>query len=129
MNELSQNLVRFLLEYIHSVEQLEVLLLLRDQKEREWTAQEVNDTICSDVDSIKRRLRQLQDIELVAVTQSDCFRYADQSLENELIVEELASAYRERRTRIIELIYSKSKRDLYNFSNAFVVIKKDQKDG
>lgn len=128
MNELSDELVNFIIETIDSVEQIEVLLLLREFSDRAWTALTVNEVIRSDVSSIARRLDNLVALGLVAKDPDGKYRFNASTSDYARLVAELATTYRERRTRVIEMIYSKPKRGLHSFSSAFV-IKKEPRDG
>jgi hypothetical protein len=53
---LPAELVRFIHEHIHSVEQLEVLLLLRENPERWWSPEEVSQALRTIPSSASQRL-------------------------------------------------------------------------
>src|SRR5688572_26691650 len=56
---LSEETERLIQQHIHSVEQLEVLLLLRDRRDRAWTAAEVSRELRTISSSAAQRLSDL----------------------------------------------------------------------
>lgn len=123
----SENLVQFIGRYIEAVETLEILLLLREHRARTWSAQEVNDSLRSSLASVTHRLDDLAGYQLLARSERG-FRYEPDSPRLAALVDELAVAYRDRRHRVIELIFSKPTREIHSFSNAFK-IKREDNDG
>jgi hypothetical protein len=104
-------------EHIVSVEQLEILLLLHQHSDREWSAAQVNDEIKSSVTSVRERLANLEARGFLR-RQADLYRYDAANL-NDAAVAELATAYSQRRFTIIELIFSKPLEKLRGFARAF----------
>jgi predicted secreted protein len=103
--------------HIHSVEQLEVLLLLRAAPDKTWTAAEVARALVTQVDSAGQRLADLEGRKL-AKAHDDAFRYcADAAMDR--AVGELAEAYATRRTRVVAMIFSKPGDAILGFSEAF----------
>lgn len=97
---------KLVVEQIGSIEQLEVLLLLRAHGDRAWSVQGINDSVRSSQSSVKTRLEALIDGGFVTRT-GGLYRYrAPPQLD--ALVGALASAYAERRFTIIELIFSKT---------------------
>jgi hypothetical protein len=91
-------------EHIVSVEQLEVLLLLRRHPGLEWTPAQVNDQLRSSIGSVAERLA---DLESRRFLRHEAGRYQYESANShDAAVAELADAFAERRFSIIELIYS-----------------------
>jgi hypothetical protein len=91
-------------EHIISVEQLEILLLLRQHLGREWTPAQVNDQLRSSVGSVAERLA---DLESRRFLRHEAGRYQyDSTNSHDAAVAELAIAHAERRFSVIELIYS-----------------------
>jgi DNA-binding Lrp family transcriptional regulator len=106
-------------EHIVSVEQLEVLLLLHQHRDREWSAAQVNDEIKSSVNSVRERLANLESRGFLR-RQGDRYRY-DAANVNDAAVAELAIAYLQRRFTIIEMIFSKPLEKLRGFARAFKI--------
>jgi hypothetical protein len=103
---------------IHSIEQLEVFLLLGTNSKRLYSAAEIFRTIKTNERSIARCL-ELFVRDGVATAQSDGY-FQFVSDENLLgIASELAQAYRERYVAVIGLIYNKPDQQMRSFANAF----------
>lgn len=107
---------RLIAEHIHSVEQLEVLLLLRAAPEKAWTAAEVARALVSQPDTAETRLTDLEQRRLIRLTDSG-WRYDPGPRERE--VSELAEAYNTRRVAVVGLIFSKPSDSVTSFSDAF----------
>jgi hypothetical protein len=123
---------RFLHANIDSVEQLEVLLLLRrerDSGERDgdWTAESVARVLYSQPSSIAGRLASLQAKGLVANSGAG-YRYAPKSDAVRDTVSRLAETYRERRVAVITVIASKPMENVRAFSDAFRLRQRDEED-
>ncbi|MEP7125701.1 MAG: hypothetical protein ABJE95_32525 [Byssovorax sp.] len=118
---------RFLATYVTSIEQLEVLLLLRADEGREWSAEECSRELRSDPGWIQERLGDLaakgflvsREIEAVST-----YRYAPTAGDTRALLDEVAKAYKERRYSVINLIYGKVESDAVSFADAFTIIKK-----
>lgn len=105
---------RFLSAHVRSVEQLDVLLLLRATKDRDWSAAEVSREIGSSVASIQARLADLVSSGLLGVRVRDAepiYRYEPPSEELRRLMDELALTYRQRRLRVICQIYAQPTND------------------
>lgn len=107
---------RLVAEHIHSVEQLEVLLLLRAAPDKLWTAAEVARALVSQPDTVERRLVDLEHRKLVRSDESG-WCYAPGGRERD--VSELAEAYNTRRVAVVGLIFSKPSDSVTSFSDAF----------
>jgi hypothetical protein len=118
---------RFLAAYIHSIEQLEVLIFLRAKADREWSAPELSRDLQSSVMSIQDRLSDLAARGFLVVREEDSlllYRYAPATEDVRRLVDKLVSAYKERRVTVISLIYAKPESDVESFSDAFKISKK-----
>lgn len=118
----------FVLKNIHSIEQLEVLLLLQKEQTREWTADEVSAALRSNPASAKARLTDLHSRKLVVETQSaEKYTYRPVS-DPELtgLVDNVALFYGTHRHLIIALIYSRPAETLRILSDAFRIWKDEK---
>lgn len=116
---ISPDVEEFIRKSIHSAEELEILLLLHGER-KAWTPQQVNTRICSSLDSVRRRLAQLVSSGLAEFTEgSREIRFAPKTAALDGLTTRLASAYQQRRIRVLELIYSKPIDPLQTFSDAF----------
>lgn len=102
---------------IDSVEQIEILLLLSATSDKTWTIEELSDHLRSSPQSVGLRLSSLVAHKLVA-RDGMSFRYAPSPADDEL-VKRLASVYQERRTSVIDYIFSKRSDPMRSFADAF----------
>lgn len=110
----------FLVRYIRSVEELEVLLLVRSDPERWWTPAEVYDSVRSSRPSITQRLEAFTAAGFLTKSGNEpsVFRYTpDEKLGRAL--DETAAAYRTWRVRVIETIFAGEVDPLKSFADAF----------
>ena len=115
---------RFLSRYIRSLEQLEVLLLLRSSPNRSWTPAEVYEVVRSSRASVEERLESF--VRLGFLRKDDgpplTFRYAPK--ENlGAAADETANAYQKWRVRVIEAIFTPPVDSAQRFADAFKVRK------
>lgn len=128
-NGLPEAVQRLIGEHIDSVEQLEVLLLLRRQKDRPWCADTVARELRIAAASASERLVDLAHRGMLAPSEPDesspegqeCFRYSPANPRLDEAVSALAAAYSERRVSVINLIFSKPTDRIRTFADAFRV--------
>ena len=111
----------FLGQYIQSVEQLEILLLLASSPEKTWTIAGVYEVIRSSERSVATRLEEFRDQGFFESQPGPpaTYRY---SPKNEMLragVTETAKVYQERRVKVVEAIFSPDLDPLQGFSDAF----------
>lgn len=117
MGDLSSDIADFIRERIDSVETLHVLLILRESPDRWWTAQELSAELRSSPNAIGRRIVHLHERSLIG-REGDAVRYVA-SPADDVLVGRLAQTYRERRTSVIDCIFSWQPDPLRSFSDAF----------
>jgi hypothetical protein len=111
---------RFIVDHIHSVESLEILLLLSGGTIREYTPGEVSRTLCTSLESATARLQELHRAKLLLAANENSASYRfDSSGPNAAVVAELGKIYKQRRVSVISFIYSKPTDPLRAFSDAF----------
>lgn len=128
-NDIPEPVRRLLAEHIDSIEQIEVLMLLRAQPEREWSAEEVNRELRSSVMSIQDRLGGLAAMGFLVAREAGAdlvYRYAPASDEVRGVIDALEAVYKARRFSVINLIYAKPESDVMSFSEAFRITRKRQ---
>lgn len=125
-HDISGNLKQFIFEYVDSVELIEVLLFIRSNSDKWFSASQISAELRSNPTSISNRLARLANIGLIE-QDNDRIRFRPET--NELIdtVTELSNEYLLRRHRIFELIFSSSK-TARQFADAFIVNKKPSGD-
>lgn len=102
----------FVAMHIHSVHTLEVLLILFHKQTRTWSIDEVHAQVKSSVSAAQQSLVELVESGLIKqiVGSPPVFQYTANSAAFEHRMAELATMYAERRTAVVELIYSRPAR-------------------
>ena len=119
--ELSPEARQFLKAHIQSLEQLEILAVMRAEREREWTSQAIYDTVLSNEKSIIGRLAQFESAGLVIANKARplTYRYSPSGPALDAAVEATLLAYRERRVTVIETIFRPDADPAKSFADAF----------
>ena len=119
VSRLDSDVEAFILSNINSVEQLEILLLLKSKGELD--ADEITQELRTTLSSVEKRLSDLcrkNFIRPLEQTRKKTYVY-DPSEANREIIEKLAQLYSTYRVAIINLIFSQASDVLRNFSDAF----------
>jgi predicted transcriptional regulator of viral defense system len=125
-NGITDGVERFVRAHIHSVEQLEVLLHLRAQAARAFTADELARELRIHAASAQDRLEDLKGRGLLASPEGGAYRYQPPpALAGD--VDALARTYAERRVSVINLIFSKPSEGISTFADAFKLFGKKGK--
>jgi hypothetical protein len=96
---------RLVARHVSSVEQLEILLLLRSDPTRAWTADAISAELRGDARSVRMRLGELAEAGLVAPSGAE-YHYAPASDELARAVDALDDCYARRRHAVVALIFS-----------------------
>lgn len=116
----------FLGEYISSIEELEILLLLYRKRPAAIAIEAIDAELKSSLSSIQGRLENLGSRNLIGVEGQNFFYQS--SPDRDHVVAFLEQDYLHRRLKVIEAIYSKPITPLKHFSDAFK-IRKEKKNG
>lgn len=119
---LPDEVARFIADHITSVEQLEILILLRGAPEEEWSARAIAEKLRTSEQSVGRRLADLAASGLLASrpdTTQLVYRYAPASDSLRDGVTSLASAYTELRYKVLESIFSNPISNLHVYADGF----------
>lgn len=108
-------------EHIRSIAQLELLVMLRREPDKQWTVEQVAKTLYTAVSMTEPLLESLRAGGLLVATHTPelQYRYAPKTPEMERAIADLDRLYQERRVTIINLIYSAPTEKLRNFADAF----------
>jgi hypothetical protein len=122
------SVTRLIAVHIRTLEQLEILLLLAGQPTQRWNVDGVYNVVRSSRSSVAERLEELRTQGLIAFADAEKrdFRFQPQSPEIADAVKLLAECYRERRVKIVEMIYSPPAEPLKGFADAFKFKKEKQ---
>ena len=118
---LSSEVKQFLRTHIQSLEQLEILAVIRPEPERDWTAKLIYDAILSNENSIEGRLKQFMANGLLEETGNTPlrYRYAPASGELDRAVQQTLQAYKQRRVLVTETIFRPEEDPAKSFADAF----------
>lgn len=122
---LPEDVIDFIVDFIDSVEQLNVLFLLQTHSERSWTLDEITRELRSTETSIQRRLEALYSRNILVPSKDGKHRYTPCSMEVARTLSHLSDVYKTKPYRIIEAIYSKPDEVLKALADAFK-LKKDK---
>jgi hypothetical protein len=121
---ISENLTRFIAAHIHSVLQLEILLLLR-ATDVDYTPASLAGELRITEQSAEFRLKDLQLRGLISGGATlDSYRYGPHAPELEAVVDELARCYADAKYTVINLIFSQPGDSARSLAEAFRFRKK-----
>jgi hypothetical protein len=112
----------FILQHIHSVAQIEALLLLRSDPETAWDSEAVERRLYIDRKKAEDLLDGLAQGGFLATTGLS-YRYKPHTQEIERMVERVADFYARYLVPVTDLIHSKSKDRVQEFADAFRIRK------
>ncbi len=99
-----RDLSSFVREHVRSVWALELLLLLKRDPERCWTAAELLGELRASTSLVSDNLQRFERSGLVVLDDAGCYRYAPANPVLDGLCGELEAAYRERPVALINLI-------------------------
>jgi hypothetical protein len=125
MADLPERVRRFLQDHISSVMQLEVLLRLRNERDRSLSPMQLSRELGGSVDLVLGSLVELHRSGLVVQESGDdlLYRYQPKNPSLGTAVDEVAGAYAARKVAIVSEIFRPPDASLRNFSEAFRVRK------
>lgn len=126
-NELSDGLRSFIKQYITSLEQLEILLLLSKEPERSWTVEQVFKITQSNLASVAERLKNFTASGFLTTEEKSgvTYRFRPVSAEIAKHVAELQRAYATSKYKVVETIFSAPPSAAQRFADSFKLKKKE----
>jgi hypothetical protein len=117
--------------HIDSIEKLEVLLLLRNRAERQWTASEVALELRITEASAATRLAELASSRLLVSSGEApvAYRYSPADSDDVRSISEMATTYAERRVSVITFIFTKPAERVRGFADAFLIRRREDDNG
>lgn len=121
VDDFPDDLKLFLAGHINSVAQLEALLLLRSQRDREWNAEDVSKALYTTPEMVSEQLAELHARGLLARPEDAGTRYQywPATPELEAQVSRLEELYKDRRVAVITALYSQPLDKVKTFADAF----------
>ena len=111
---------QFIKDYIRSLFQLEVLLLLQRHRDRDWSPEDIDRELKIGRELANTQLADLHSIGLLTMIDNPfCYRYRPATDELDAAVSKLDAAYKERRVSVTSLIYSTPVDEVRIFAEAF----------
>jgi len=112
---------RFILDEIDSVPELEALLLIWNNRPRDWSSEEMAKALYDRAETTQGFLRSLAQRGLISEVAENKGRYAaiSDSPEKEAMLTALDRIYRREIVRISTMIHSKASRAVRDFARAF----------
>lgn len=124
-DSITKEMRQFLAQHIHSVEQLEIFLVLGEDSSRSWSVREIFQKIQSSEKSIGHCLERFLKESLVTAEGEGQYRLSEKTLPLIRMAVELKEAYRQRHLKVIEVIYPPPLDSVRKFAAAFK-LRKDQ---
>lgn len=109
----------FIQRHINSLEELEILLLFFAEPEARLDAETINTSIRSSTAAIAHRLIELSNRGFLKEVEPNFFKYSPANEDLARGVGLLSSAYKERRVKVIEAIFTKPLSGIREFAKAF----------
>ncbi|HEY2380766.1 MAG TPA: hypothetical protein VGK48_06235 [Terriglobia bacterium] len=120
MKVIPETVRQFLVKHIHSVDALEILLLLRQQPDKEWGPLALSRELRTERTSALARLQMLSAAGMLSsryAGSEQTFRYQPSTPALERTINELAKWYSSHRVAVIALIYSDAAEKLFTGSD------------
>jgi len=125
--ELSNDIKQFIAEHVHSVLQLEVLLLVSQNKDKAWTPAAVGRELHLNAEAAKVQLDGLsQSLLSLDGDGEDVYRYHPLSEQLDQTLSQLAGAYATQRVAVLTLIFAKPVDRVQLFKETFRMIKGEE---
>jgi hypothetical protein len=119
-DEFPAELKHFVAQHIESLPQLETLLLMQHDPQRDWSCADLAQSLYISSDMCAGIVTDLERGGFVArVAGSDRYRFACTNADSERLLTQLGAFYRERRVAVITQIYSNPVRKVQTFADAF----------
>jgi hypothetical protein len=121
--DIPKNVRQLILRHIDSVQQVEILALLRDEPERDWTPAEISRALQINGDACRDWMTRFAQAGLADRTDRG-FRHP-RGGRTSAAADELVDYYARRRLAVIDSIYNKPSAAIQSFSDAFRMRRED----
>lgn len=121
MNEISEGLRTFLEQRLSSLEQIEIVLLLRNDRSRSWTAMDVAKALGTAPEAAAMRLFLLASGGLLAFEASGVprYRYAGVDPATDALLQELGEVFANDRNAVANIVDTGPRDPIRSFADAF----------
>jgi predicted ArsR family transcriptional regulator len=127
VNTSEEEVYRFILNQIDSVPQMEALLLLWENRPKQWSENEIAARLYVGVDTVRNIMQELLRRRLVAASTESPkrFWYETRPGDGDSLIEAVAATYRRDLVRVSTFIHTKASSAVRDFADAFK-FKKDR---
>jgi predicted ArsR family transcriptional regulator len=127
VNISEEEVYRFILNQIDSVPQMEALLLLWENRSKQWSENEIAARLYVGVDAVRNIMQELLRRRLVAASTESPkrFWYETRPGDGDSLIEAVAATYRRDLVRVSTFIHTKASSAVRDFADAFK-FKKDR---
>jgi predicted ArsR family transcriptional regulator len=127
VNISEEEVYRFILNQIDSVPQMEALLLLWENRSKQWAENEIAARLYVSVDAVRNIMQELLRRRLVAASTESPkrFWYETRPGDGDSLIEAVAATYRRDLVRVSTFIHTKASSAVRDFADAFK-FKKDR---
>ena len=126
MEPFPEDVARFLYDNVESIDQLEILRVLGEERQKEWDTAALAAEVQAKPEAVRAHLAAMQARGLLAITTRgtglSC-RHGARSPELEDMVGRLLQLYRERPVTMIKMVYERAMDPLRAFADAFRIRK------
>ena len=121
MNISEEEVYRFILNQIDSVPQMEALLLLWENRPKQWSENEIAARLYVGVDVVRNIMQELLRRRLIAASTDSpkLFWYETKPGDGDRVIEAVAATYRHNLVRVSTLIHTKASSAVRDFAQAF----------
>lgn len=121
VNISEEEVYRFILNQIDSVPQMEALLLLWENRPKQWSENEIAARLYVGVDVVRNIMQELLRRRLIAASTDSpkLFWYETKPGDGDRVIEAVAATYRHNLVRVSTLIHTKASSAVRDFAQAF----------
>ena len=126
MDPFPEDLARFMYHNVESIDQLEILRILGEDREREWDCASLAREVQAMPQTVRAHLAAMQSRGLLVTTSRGaalCCRYGVDAPELRDMVDRLLQMYKQRPVTMIKMVYERARDPLRAFADAFRIRK------
>jgi hypothetical protein len=123
-----EDLARFMDQNVESIDQLEILRVLGEDREREWDVGSLAGAVQARPQAVRAHLAAMQSRGLLTTMTREAglaCRYGAGAAELDHLVDRLLQMYKERPVTMIKMVYQRARDPLRAFADAFRIRKED----
>jgi hypothetical protein len=123
-----EDLARFMDQNVESIDQLEILRVLGEDREREWDVGSLAGAVQARPQAVRAHLAAMQSRGLLTTMTREtglACRYGAGTAELDHLVDRLLQMYKERPVTMIKMVYQRARDPLRAFADAFRIRKED----